>query len=643
MARFSRLVDLALIATAFVAADSASAQMRFPGAPQGSRHGLAAPVAQFDVPAPDVAFLKHEDLTPRVGPLRYGVVIPMYVDITSDGDYEVTPDNKVVFRVKVKAEGAYSLGFEFSQFDLPQGGQLFVHDERYTHVFGAYEAINVIPDTGEFVIEPFPGDTAILEYSQPLAATKLGKIVIRAVIYDYKDVFRLERDLNELESNETEGGCALVDVNCPEGAPYPNHKRAAIRTLFGGGLCSASLINNTANDATRYVYTANHCGQGSTTVFRFNYQTSGCATGSAPTTQQVSGATFLANDVDTDGRLLRINGVIPSNYSPYYAGWSRSTSNLTLGVSMHHPGGGPKKLSIDSNGGGQTTANFAGIGAVKVWAMNFNVGSTEGGSSGGPLFDQNSRIRGTLTGGPTSPCTVSYYGRFFSFWNEVNIAQYLDPLGTNPTTLDGFDPATPPPAPTITTVSPTSVKAYGGALVTLNGTNFTGATAVTVGSTQLTGPPIGFQVVNATTITFAPPTPTALGNANVTVTNAAGTSAPKTLTYVETQPLAMNGPIFMINGQNASWSWGGKANQIAFFNYSLTLNTTTLNGQTFLLYLGSVPVANTNAVGLGSLTVPITGVPVGTIIHTQVMTVAPPGTNISSVQLSNIVTSQTIG
>lgn len=622
---------------------TALAQVRLPGEPQGARHALAANVPVFEIPAPDVAQLRHEDLTPRVGPLRFGVPMPVFIDVIQDGAYEVTADDRIVFRVALAAPGAHSLGLEFSRYDLPEGGQLFIHEGEVRNVFGAYDRTHVIEPSGEFVIEPFPGDRVTIEYSQPVSATKLPNLVVSRVIYDYRNVFELMRGLNELDAGDgTEGGCALVDVNCPEGAPFPNQKRATMRTIFGGGLCSASLINNTQNNGTRYVYTANHCGQGSTTVFYFNYQTSGCGSGSAPQNQTVSGATFLASDVDTDGRLLRINNTIPTTYNPYYAGWSRSTSNLTFGMSMHHPSGGPKKISIDNNGGGQVNVNFQGIGTVKCWSIANNVGATLGGSSGGPLFDQNNRIRGALTGGPTSPCNQDYFGRFYSFWAETTIAQYLDPTASGVTAIDGFDPNSPPASPTITTVSPSTVSAFGPALVTLTGTNFINVTAVTVNGTPLPAPPTGYNVVNSTTITFVPPTPTALGTVNVTVTNSAGTSAAKTLTYVETQPLFLAGPVFLLNGQTGTWSWGGKANQIQFFNFATTNNTTTFNGQTFLLYLGSVPLGNTSAIGFGQLAAPISGVPSGITIYTQVMTIAPPGNNPATLQLSNITASQVL-
>src|SRR6476661_512855 len=62
-----------------------------------------------------------------------------------------------------------------------------------------------------------------------------------------------------------------------------------------------------------------------------------------------------------------------------------------------------------------------------------------------------------------------------------------------------------PAAPSFTNFSPSAGGA--GSLVTLTGTNFTGATAVLVGGVSITG----FTVVNSTTITFIMPFPTPAG------------------------------------------------------------------------------------------------------------------------------------
>jgi hypothetical protein len=82
-----------------------------------------------------------------------------------------------------------------------------------------------------------------------------------------------------------------------------------------------------------------------------------------------------------------------------------------------------------------------------VWQQTeTNWGVTEGGSSGSPLFDPNSRIVGTLTGGgsfcdfPTAP---DYYGKMSKHWTanpnaaDQKLKVWLDPSNTGQLTLDG--------------------------------------------------------------------------------------------------------------------------------------------------------------------------------------------------------------
>ena len=78
-------------------------------------------------------------------------------------------------------------------------------------------------------------------------------------------------------------------------------------------------------------------------------------------------------------------------------------------------------------------------------------------------------------------------------------------------------PARIPPA--VTSLSPTSGSTAGGTLVTITGTNFTGATAVDFGTTPATS----LTVVNGTTLTADSPAGT--GTVDVTVMTPAGTSA----------------------------------------------------------------------------------------------------------------------
>jgi len=619
-----------LLATALACLSALSAvvaQVRYDGEPVVLTQALDAAIPTFVLPVPDVAALQAEDQFNEAnripGPLRYGVPLSTDIDMVSMGSRDVTPDKLVVARVRIVSPGAKSLGIVFSSFDLPEGGKLFLYDENLQTIFGAYDQRDRNPETGEFAIEPFAGsqpDSVILELSFPVDAPGVAAMVSQ-VIHDYRDVRRLEQALDLQEGDGTEGSCPLVDVNCPEGNPFPNLKRATVRTVFGGGLCSASLINNTANDGTQYVYTANHCGQGSTTIFRFNYQKSGCSTGTAPTTNNVSGAVLLANDVDTDGRLLRITNAIPPTYNFYFEGWSRSTSNLTFGVSMHHPGGGPKKISIDNNGGGQATVGFIGIGNVKCWSMNFQIGSTEGGSSGGPLWDQNNRVRGALTGGPDTNCSISYYGRFYSFWNETTISQFLDPLGTGATELDGFDPfgGPPPVPPVIDSVTPDDVEAFLPPSVTLSGSGFQQVNTLHVGATSLTSPD-GFTIQSDSSISFTPPTPTALGPVAVTVTSPAGTSNPVNLTYVATDPPKLSAGFLAFQGLPFTWSYGGGPGDTHYLLYALSPTTFVFNGFDILLNLNILFIQPLDSVGFGSLTVTIPASASGLTIYSQGVT-----------------------
>ena len=84
-------------------------------------------------------------------------------------------------------------------------------------------------------------------------------------------------------------------------------------------------------------------------------------------------------------------------------------------------------------------------------------------------------------------------------------------------------------APTVTALSPTSGPTSGGTSVTITGTDFSGATAVTFGATAVTG----FTVNSATQITATAPAGT--GTVDVRITTTGGTSTTSTsdqFTYV---------------------------------------------------------------------------------------------------------------
>ena len=79
-----------------------------------------------------------------------------------------------------------------------------------------------------------------------------------------------------------------------------------------------------------------------------------------------------------------------------------------------------------------------------LWVI-WDRGTTEGGSSGSPLFDRNKRVIGQLHGGFGQCTNVNdWYGRLSTSWrgggtSASRLADFLDPLSTGAMTLDGRD------------------------------------------------------------------------------------------------------------------------------------------------------------------------------------------------------------
>ncbi len=144
----------------------------------------------------------------------------------------------------------------------------------------------------------------------------------------------------------------------------------------------------------------------------------------------------------------------------------------------------------------------------------------------------------------------------------------------------------PPPAPTVTSLSPTSGPSTGATPVTITGTNFTGATAVDFGTTPAT-----FTIANATTINTTAPVGT--GTVDVTVTTGNGTSttsAGDQYTYLSPPPGTIPSP------DAGGWQLNGTAQLVASpapANLQLTPATNWVSGSAF--YPTPVPGAGITA------------------------------------------------
>jgi hypothetical protein len=132
----------------------------------------------------------------------------------------------------------------------------------------------------------------------------------------------------------------------------------------------------------------------------------------------------------------------------FYAGWNAINAPSQNSTGIHHPAGDVKKISHDFDPCVSSGYYASGNDHWKI--VDWDSGTTEGGSSGSPLFDQNHRIIGQLHGG-NAACgndLEDYYGKFAYSWNTTadssrQLKYWLDPLNTGVLTLDGYDPNGP--------------------------------------------------------------------------------------------------------------------------------------------------------------------------------------------------------
>lgn len=421
--------------------------------------------------------LEEDAVDEKMGVMfRYGVLVPVDIDIYETGTWTVLPDGQRIWRQVITAPEALAVSLLFDKFYLPYGSELYVYNHTKDHIIGAFDHSNN-HESFVFATELLRGETVVLEYVEPAlreidylerrhndanrnVSLKRGRLQLSVsdIIYAYRNVEFLYPDVYSGAK-----GC-MVGVNCsPEGNNWQQQKRGVARVgvIFGSsaGWCSGSLVNNVAQDCKPYFLLADHCGGGASStqmnqwVFYFNYEATAanCQSESGSTGQSMTGATLRARGMISGGSdflLVELNQSVPASYNAYYNGWNRNNVTSSSGVSIHHPAGRVKKISTFSSPLQTTTWTGGGSGAhwAVQWIQTNNGHSvTAGGSSGSPLFDNNGRIVGTLTGGGSSCSNLTAldaYGKFSYHWESNGstanrrLRPWLDP-SNSVTVLNG--------------------------------------------------------------------------------------------------------------------------------------------------------------------------------------------------------------
>ncbi|MBZ0198855.1 MAG: hypothetical protein K8H86_03240, partial [Ignavibacteriaceae bacterium] len=451
------------------------------GTPYTFTHGSIQQAEKISMPAVNVAALLAEDELEqsKALPFRFGFPMDVNYNLENSGTWMDLPGGAKLWRLNIISQGATTINLIYNDFWLPQGAKFYIYNENHSEVIGAFTARNN-NENGQFATGLVRGESVILEYYEPANPEALGIISISTVVHGYKDVFKR---LEETDGFGSSGSCNN-NVNCPEGDPWQNEKRAAamILTSSNSRLCSGAMVNNVRGDLTPYFLTANHCVSASSPtnwIIMFNYQSPGCTNVDGPLNYTVQGTTTKAKSADSDFALLLLNTAPPDSYMVHFAGWSAIDVASANSVGIHHPAGDIKKISFDYEPATSTDYVPSPYLANSHWEVaSWNDGTTEGGSSGSPLFDPSHRIVGQLHGGwaSCSSITQDYYGKFSMSWNRgstpaTRLKDWLDPDNTGTLTLDGWDPTigTPDLIPP-TTITDLSVVDPASNSLTLNWT-----------------------------------------------------------------------------------------------------------------------------------------------------------------------------
>ncbi len=440
----------------------AGAALSFAGQPPASRGRPEAialdRVAAWSAPLLDVAGLLREDAARALRrdlaiPLRVGFRFETDLAPAGAGTWEDLGEGDRLWRLRLRSAGALWLVAGFDSFRLQDGGALWIYAARGATVLGPFTASDV-RDHGELWTPPIEGDEIVLELYWPAARRgEMPRLHLGTVSHGYRPFGTigraawLDRAGKAVDGIGDSGSCN-IDVNCPLGADWQDEKRGVVilLTAYGTSFCTGSMINDTAGDCKPYVLTASHCRADTSTTYGFNFERSDCGSGDpgAPTTYMISGGVVRGNYGTSDFTLLEMSALPPESFGFYLNGWSRDPNPAPQSWVIHHPSGDVKKISHDDD----PLVEGVNWGTSHWRVENYEEGTTEGGSSGSPLFDPAGRIVGQLHGGTASCDSITWdeYGKVAASWMgggtpETRLSDWLDPLATGAVTWDGMDGA----------------------------------------------------------------------------------------------------------------------------------------------------------------------------------------------------------
>ena len=399
----------------------------------------------------------------KLVPQFYGIAFNYNIELSNNGTWDTLTNGDRIWRYHIVCPDAFTINIVLENLFLTENSHISFYSEDKKSLLGPYTN-RINRKHGIFSSHLVEGESIFIELFEPKQDFGKSRFVISKIVYGYKDIIKNEKNKTQLLSSAS----CNVNANCPAGYNYCREKYSVARLVepTSSGLwafCTGSLINNVRNNYTPYFLTAFHCAdiirnlELSTSEknnlvywsFQFGYMKEYCNGSINSPTYEYSGSDFRSGWASTDFLLVELQeqpNPGETNFKDvFYSGWDRSGDTPSNVTALHHPVGDYMKTSKDSDEP-TTWTNY--------WVIeNWDSGTTESGSSGCPLFNENNKIIGQNLGqlpavlDPVElPCEVNketIFGKLSLSWNgggtpSTRLKDWLDPDDTGVEVLDGI-------------------------------------------------------------------------------------------------------------------------------------------------------------------------------------------------------------
>lgn len=413
------VLSLALLASVVAFAQRPGSAIAHTAIPLSDIERIVLP--ELDNKALEQAELERRQAQPNTAP-QFATAIPLELTPFTHGNWEILPNGNALWRLRIYSKGAYSLNLGFSQYRMPAGASLLLYSPDGKKILGPFTPSD--NEAHEQLWTPLlESDEVVLEVQIPIDKKADLKLQLKTVNHDFMNFSAL-----------TAGACHL-DVVCSaaNGWGIVDQYREAIQSVAaygfeGTAFCTGFLVNNTQNNCKPYFITANHCGVNAdnapSVVVFWNYENSTCRDMRPPAGGNLgdgnmdtynTGAIFRAAYAITDVTLLELDDPIADTAAYVFAGWniSKDLPEDTVAL-VHHPGGEEKRISFSFQGvypGAWGSGTDSVPDGDYLIVPKYDIGASEAGSSGAPLFNSDQQVIGQLRGGSAN-CNVDGYDAF---------------------------------------------------------------------------------------------------------------------------------------------------------------------------------------------------------------------------------------